>query len=138
MTLNDIAEVAKEWRETEMIYNLRPGVLAILACECRQLADDGIDLNDEAAIRKALRDRGLDYEPRYLDVLVRVAKDFSIERHDNGTDDPEPHDQTFHGSLEEYERAHAEWLKRNPRSASAVSIAMARGHMDGYDADHPF
>jgi hypothetical protein len=53
-------------------------------------------------------------------------------------DDPEPHDQTFHGPLDEYERAHDEWLQRNPRSAAAVSIAMARGHVDGYDADLPF
>jgi hypothetical protein len=32
-------------------------------------------------------------------------------------DDPEPHDQTFHGPLDEYEVAHDEWLQRRQKKA---------------------
>jgi hypothetical protein len=74
--------------ELEQILELKPGTLARtgldmdLADHCRMLAGE-IDLTNEAAVRTAFAKvlgpvAHADYtDPRYINALVRVARDFS-------------------------------------------------------------
>jgi hypothetical protein len=81
--------------EIEEILGLQPDTLARsgldmdLADDCRWLKEHGVDLSDEAAVRKAHEmhaGRGDDdiptyaNGPEYFDALVRVARDFWISK----------------------------------------------------------
>ncbi|MFZ2159335.1 MAG: hypothetical protein WAV72_24880 [Bradyrhizobium sp.] len=70
--------------EIEEILGLPPDALARtgydidLADDCRWLLEHGVDLSDEAAVRKAHAMPTYANVPRYVDALVRVAADFWI------------------------------------------------------------
>jgi hypothetical protein len=85
--------------EIEQLLGLEPGGLARtgldmdLADDCRWLHKRGVDLSDEAAVRKAhkMRDEGCDIphfanDPKYVDALVRVARDFTQDSGDHADD----------------------------------------------------
>jgi hypothetical protein len=81
-------------REIEQLLGLEPGELARqnidmdLADDCRWLAGRGVDMHDEAAIRQtlaAISPHRSQY-PRYVDALVRVARDFTQDSGDHADD----------------------------------------------------
>jgi hypothetical protein len=85
------AEQAKdEWINTlETMLGLKPGQLVRgcydmdLADECRMLHDEGVNLQDEAAVREACGRRSSDLRPpfpRWVEAIVLAQKGFSITK----------------------------------------------------------